>query len=171
MAVVTVELEVTSSLPAPKLFKVFNDFDTIAAKVEPETYKAVNTIQGDGGVGTIKSITYGDGVPFTSSKHKVDAVDANNFSYSYTLFEGDVLMGIVDSASHHVKFVPSADGGSVYKHTVVFNCKGDGIQLQSVNCHNYCWGSLPLLLIFISPSEWGSLSSCDMFNMVYTYEP
>ncbi|KAI3690979.1 hypothetical protein L2E82_49192 [Cichorium intybus] len=125
MAVVTVELEVTSSLPAPKLFKVFNDFDTIAAKVEPETYKAVNTIEGDGGVGTIKSITYGDGVPFTSSKHKVDAVDANNFSYSYTLFEGDVLMGIVDSASHHVKFVPSADGGSVYKHTVVFNCKGD----------------------------------------------
>ena len=61
MAVVTVELEVTSSLPAPKLFKVYNDFDTIAPKVEPETYKSVSTIQGDGGAGTIKSITYGDG--------------------------------------------------------------------------------------------------------------
>nr|CAB71301.2 vegetative storage protein, VSP [Cichorium intybus] len=125
MAVVTVEIEVSSSLPAAKLFKVFSDFDTLAPKVEPETYKAVNIIEGDGGVGTIKSITYGDGVPFTSSKHKVDTVDTSNFSLTYTIFEGDVLMGIVESANHHVKFVPSADGGAVYKHTVVFTCKGD----------------------------------------------
>ncbi|KAL4579304.1 hypothetical protein LXL04_015445 [Taraxacum kok-saghyz] len=125
MGIVTVELEVTSSLPAPKLFKVFGDFDTLAPKLEPETYKSVETIQGDGSVGTIKNITYGDGIPFTSSKHKVDTVDTNNFSLTYTIFEGDVLMGIVDSANHHVTFVPSADGGSIYKHTVVFNCNGD----------------------------------------------
>ncbi|KAL7595652.1 root allergen protein [Lactuca sativa] len=125
MAVITVELEVASSYPASKLFKVFSEFDTLAPKLEPETYKAVDIIQGDGGVGTIKTITYGDAVPFTSSKHKVDSVDVSNYSSAYTIFEGDVLMGIVESANHHVKFVPSSDGGSVYKHTVVFTCKGD----------------------------------------------
>lgn len=61
MAVVTTEVEVTSSLSAPKLYKVFSDFDKIAPKVEPQTYKAVSVIQGDGGVGSIKSIAYGDG--------------------------------------------------------------------------------------------------------------
>ncbi|KAI3506075.1 hypothetical protein L1887_28431 [Cichorium endivia] len=125
MAVVTAEFEVTSSLPAPTLFKAFNDFDTIAPKAEPETYKAVKIIQGDGGVGTIKSITYGDALPFTSSKHKVDFVDTTNFSFGYTIFEGDVLMGIIESGTHNLKFLPSADGGSVYKHSMVFKCKGD----------------------------------------------
>ncbi|KAL4583637.1 hypothetical protein LXL04_008218 [Taraxacum kok-saghyz] len=102
-----------------------SEFDTIAPKVEPEIYKSNNIIQGNGDGGTIKSITYTDGAPFTSSKHKVDTIDTNNFSYSYTIFEGDVLMGIIDSATHHIKFVPSNDGGSIYKHIVVFNFKGD----------------------------------------------
>ncbi|KAL4583635.1 hypothetical protein LXL04_008216 [Taraxacum kok-saghyz] len=125
MTVLNIEFEVTSSLPAPKIFKLFSEFDTIAPKVEPETYKSIDIIQGNGGVGTIKSITYTDGVPFTSSKHKVDTIGTNNFSYSYTIFEGDVLMGIIDSATHHIKFVPSTDGGAIYKHIVVFNLKRD----------------------------------------------
>ncbi|KAJ9546460.1 hypothetical protein OSB04_019003 [Centaurea solstitialis] len=125
MAVVSIEVEVTSSLPTPKLFKVFSNFDTIAPKVEPETYKAVTLVQGDGGVGSIKNILFGDGVPYTSSKHTVDAIDASNFSLSYTVFEGDALLGIIDSATHHIKFIPSSDGGSLYKHSVVFKCKGD----------------------------------------------
>ncbi|KAL4563060.1 hypothetical protein LXL04_027091 [Taraxacum kok-saghyz] len=126
MAVVTTEFEITSSLSPSNIFKAFViDFDTIAPKAEPETYKSINTIEGDGGVGTIKSITYSDGIPFTSSKHKIDAIDSNNFSISYTIFEGDVLMGIIESGTHHLKFLPSADGGSVYKHSMVFKCKGD----------------------------------------------
>ncbi|KAI3730067.1 hypothetical protein L6452_18743 [Arctium lappa] len=124
MAVVTSEVEVASSFPAPKLFKIFNNFDTIAPKAEPETYKAVSVIQGDGGVGSIKNITFGDGVPYTSSKHTVDVIDTNNLCLSYTAFEGDALLGIIDSATHHITFTPS-DGGSIYKHTTVFKCKGD----------------------------------------------
>lgn len=65
------------------------------------------------------------GVPFTSSKHKIDTIDKDNLSVSWTVIEGDVLLGIVDTATHHAKFVPSADGGCVYKHTIVFKCKGD----------------------------------------------
>ena len=61
MAVLNIEFEVTSSLRAPKRFKLFSEFDTIAPKVEPETYKSIDIIQGNGGVGTIKSITYTDG--------------------------------------------------------------------------------------------------------------
>ncbi|CAH1454422.1 unnamed protein product [Lactuca virosa] len=125
MVVITSELEVTSSLPAAKLFKVYGDFDTLAPKVDPQTFKSVNIIEGDGGVGSIKRITFGDGVPYKNSKHRVDAIDISNLSVSYTIFEGDALLGIIDSATHHIKFVPSADGGSVYKHSTEFNCKPD----------------------------------------------
>nr|KAJ0200001.1 hypothetical protein LSAT_V11C600341310 [Lactuca sativa] len=125
MAVITSELEVTSTLPADKLFKVYGDFDTLAPKVDPGTFKSIDIIEGDGGVGSIISITFGDGVPYKNSKHRVDAIDISNLSVSYTIFEGDALLGIIVSVTHHVKFVPSADGGSVYKHTTEFNCKPD----------------------------------------------
>ena len=67
------------------------------------------------------------GIPYTSRKSKVDAIDAKNFTLSFTTFEGDELLGLLDSATHHAKFVPFADGGSIYKHTVVFNFKGDTV--------------------------------------------
>ncbi|GJZ30350.1 root allergen protein-like protein [Tanacetum coccineum] len=120
MSVINSELEVSSSsLSADKLFKLFHDFDTLAPKLEPQNYKAINLLEGGGGVGSIKSTTYGDAVPFTSAKHKIDAIDASNFSVTYTIFEGDALLGILDSATHHIKFVPSADGGAVFKDNVV----------------------------------------------------
>nr|KAJ0228448.1 hypothetical protein LSAT_V11C100018400 [Lactuca sativa] len=111
MAVITSEFEIASSLPASKFFNAYRDFNNIAPKVDPETYKTLVDIEGDGGAGTIRDISFGD--------------DSNNFSIIYTIFEGDILMGQLDSMTHHVKFIPSPDGGCVYKPTVVYNCKGE----------------------------------------------
>ncbi|KAI3730064.1 hypothetical protein L6452_18740 [Arctium lappa] len=125
MTSVSFEIEVPSSFPADKVFKVFSDFDTIAPKVYPELFKSIQIIEGNGGVGTIKIFTFGEAVPFTSGKYKVDAIDASNFCYTYSFFEGDNLMGILDSITNQVKIIPSADGGSVFKQTVIYNCKGN----------------------------------------------
>ncbi|KAJ9546532.1 hypothetical protein OSB04_019075 [Centaurea solstitialis] len=125
MTSVTTEIEIPSSFPADKVFKVFSDFDTIAPKINPDVFKSIETIEGNGGVGTIKIFTFGDAVPFTSGKYKVDAVDPSNCSYTYSFFEGDNLMGILDSITNQIKIVPSADGGSIFKQTIIYNCKGD----------------------------------------------
>ncbi|GJZ41489.1 root allergen protein-like protein [Tanacetum coccineum] len=109
MSVINREFEVSSSLPADKLFKLCLDFDTLAPKIEPQAFKAIDLIKA---------------VPFTSAKYKIDAIDARNFSATYTVFEGDALLGL-DSATHHFKLVPSADGGAVFKDSVVFKGKGD----------------------------------------------
>nr|XP_043608193.1 root allergen protein-like [Erigeron canadensis] len=121
----SVEVEVPSQYPADAVFKVFCDFDNLAPKVNPEVFKSIETIEGNGDVGTIKLITFGEGVPFTSAKYKVDAIDKTNYSYNYTFFEGDNLMGILDSISSQVKIVPAADGGCVNKQTITYNCKGE----------------------------------------------
>ena len=121
---VTLEVEVASQYPADRVFKVFCDFDNIAPKVFPQVFKSIETVEGSGGVGTIKIFTFGDAVPFKTAKHKTDAIDVSNCSYSYSFIEGDNLMGILDSINYHVKVVPS-DGGCVFKQTIVYNCKGD----------------------------------------------
>ena len=61
MPVISSEFEINSSVSAPKLFKAFSDFGNLAPKVDPHVYKAVEIIQGDGGVGSIMITTYGDG--------------------------------------------------------------------------------------------------------------
>nr|GEY57036.1 root allergen protein-like [Tanacetum cinerariifolium] len=139
MSTECLEIEVASPFPAEKVFKVFSDFHNIAPKVYPEVYKCIDTIEGDGGVGTIRLLTFGEVynvsklwlymccvcVPFTSGKFKVDTIDASNFDYSITFYEGDNLMGILDSINQHVKVTPSDNGGSLFKLKIVYNCKGD----------------------------------------------
>nr|GEY58190.1 root allergen protein-like [Tanacetum cinerariifolium] len=98
MSTECLEIEVASPFPAEKVFKVFSDFHNIAPKVYPEVYKCIDTIEGDGGVGTIRLLTFG---------------------------EGDNLMGILDSINQHVKVTPSDNGGSLFKLKIVYNCKGD----------------------------------------------
>ncbi|KAI7752735.1 hypothetical protein M8C21_012828 [Ambrosia artemisiifolia] len=124
MATVTNEIEIASSFPAEKVFKAFKNFEIIAPKVLTAVFKSIDTIEGNGGVGTVKLITFGDAVPFTQAKYKVDTFDESNFSYSYTFFEGDNLMGILASITQHVKVIPSGEG-CTFKQTIVYNCKGD----------------------------------------------
>ncbi|KAD4888256.1 hypothetical protein E3N88_20329 [Mikania micrantha] len=124
MSTITLEVEVQSQFPAERVFKAFSDFDIIAPKVNPQVFKSIETIEGNGDVGTIKIFNFGDGVPFNSAKYKVDALDVANHSYSYSFIEGDNLIGIFGSINYHVKVVP-CDGGCVFKQTITYNCKGD----------------------------------------------
>ncbi|KAI3756642.1 hypothetical protein L1987_56464 [Smallanthus sonchifolius] len=98
MSTASIEVEVPSQFPAETVFKVFNNFHDITPKVNPQVFKSIEILEGDGGVGTIRLFTFGD---------------------------WDNLMGILDSINHHVKIVPSADGGCVFKQTIIYNCKGD----------------------------------------------
>ena len=61
MAPLTCDYEVTSSVPAARLFKAFILDDNLIPKVFPQAIKSVEIIEGDGGVGTIKLITFGEG--------------------------------------------------------------------------------------------------------------
>ncbi|KAD6454002.1 hypothetical protein E3N88_08708 [Mikania micrantha] len=125
MTIVSTEVEIFNSFPADKLFKIIANFHKLAPKAAPEIYKSITIIEGDGGVGTILSHVYGDGVPYATSKQKLDAIDVNNLCVDFTVFEGDMLSDYLDSIAHRVKISPTADGGAVYKHTTMFNCKGE----------------------------------------------
>ncbi|KAL0293245.1 UNVERIFIED_CONTAM: Major allergen Pru ar 1 [Sesamum calycinum] len=88
MGAITYDIEIPSSIPAAKMFKaVVLDADTLIPKVMPQAIKSVEVLEGDGGVGTVKIIHFGEGSQYKSAKHRVDALDTENLTHSYTIVE------------------------------------------------------------------------------------
>ncbi|KAL0286599.1 UNVERIFIED_CONTAM: Major allergen Pru ar 1 [Sesamum calycinum] len=108
MGAITYDVEIPSSIPAAKMFKaVVLDADTLIPKIMPQAIKNVEILEGDGGVGTIKIIHFGEASQYKSAKHRVDAIDTENLTHSYTIVEGDALAGVLESITYHVKIVPT----------------------------------------------------------------
>ncbi|XP_073309223.1 major allergen Pru ar 1-like [Primulina huaijiensis] len=126
MGLITYEHEVICSIPPAKLFKALVlDGDHLIPKVLPEGFKSIKNIEGDGGVGSIKLITFGEGSQYKSAKHRVDEIDEANHVYKYSIIEGDVLGEDLESISYVLKIEASADGGSVFKTVSHYHTKHD----------------------------------------------
>ncbi|KAF2308301.1 hypothetical protein GH714_039926 [Hevea brasiliensis] len=62
MGVAAYDLEVTSPVPPAKLFKAFVlDNDDLIQKVIPQAISNVEILEGDGGPGTVRKVTFGEG--------------------------------------------------------------------------------------------------------------
>ncbi|XP_057475517.1 major allergen Pru ar 1-like [Actinidia eriantha] len=125
MGVITYDMEIPSSISAEKMFKAFVlDGDTIIPKALPHAITSVQTLEGDGGVGTIKLTTFGEGSVHKSVKHKIDGLDKENFTYSYSIIEGGAL-DVFESISYHIKIVATPDGGCICKNRSIYTPKCD----------------------------------------------
>ncbi|XP_063937709.1 major allergen Pru ar 1-like [Daucus carota subsp. sativus] len=113
MGVYTFTNEIHSPVSASRIFNAITlDPDTIVKKIVPSGIKNIDVIQGNGGPGTIKLINFLEGKPFKYVKHRVDALDKEKMTYAYTVFEGDALIGRIESISHEFKISSRPDGGS-----------------------------------------------------------
>ncbi|KAL6293070.1 hypothetical protein ACE6H2_001212 [Prunus campanulata] len=118
MGVFTYSDESTSVIPPPRLFKALVlEADTLIPKIAPQSVKSAEIVEGDGGVGTIKKISFGEGSHYSYVKHRIDRLDKDNFVYNYSLVEGDALSDKIEKITYEIKLVASADGGSVIKST------------------------------------------------------
>ncbi|XP_024024983.1 major allergen Pru av 1-like [Morus notabilis] len=126
MGVFTFEIETTSTIPPARLFKALAlDVDNLVPKIAPQAVKSAEVLEGNGGPGTIKKITFGEGSQFKYVKHQVGEIDAENFTYSYSIIEGDALGDVVEKVSYETKLVASANGGSIVKSISKYYTKGD----------------------------------------------
>ncbi|XP_047336276.1 major strawberry allergen Fra a 1-2-like [Impatiens glandulifera] len=126
MGVTTYDVEIVSSISPAKLFKAFVlDVDNLVPKIMPQAIKSIETIEGNGGPGTVKIITFGEGSQIQSVKHRVDGIDKENYTYSYSIIEGDVLKNGLESLSYEIKISEGSNGGSVCKNTSKYVSKGD----------------------------------------------
>ncbi|XP_062108682.1 major allergen Pru av 1-like [Humulus lupulus] len=126
MGVFTYETEFTSTISPARLFKAFIlDGDNLIPKIAPQAIKQVEILEGDGGAGTIKKVTFGEGSSFNYVKHRVESVDQDNLSHSYTLIEGDALTDKLEKISYETKLEASPDGGSIIKTVSKYYTIGD----------------------------------------------
>ncbi|KAM1195117.1 hypothetical protein ACFX13_022165 [Malus domestica] len=127
MGVFTYETEFISVIHPPRLFKAFIlDADNLIPKLAPQAVKGIEILEGNGGVGTIKKVTFGEGSQLGFVKHRIDGIDKDNFVYSYTLIEGDGLLSDkIEKVAYETKLVASPDGGSIVKSTSHYHAKGD----------------------------------------------
>lgn len=62
MGVFTYESEIVTAIPPAKMFQALVlDGDKLIPKIVPKAIKSVEIIEGDGGPGSIKKLTFGDG--------------------------------------------------------------------------------------------------------------
>nr|CAA54694.1 1-Sc1 [Betula pendula]prf//2122374A allergen Bet v 1-Sc1 [Betula pendula] len=126
MGVFDYEGETTSVIPAARLFKAFIlDGDNLIPKVAPQTVSCVENIEGNGGPGTIKKITFPEGSPFKYVKERVDEVDHVNFKYSYSVIEGGAVGDTLEKICNEIKIVPAPGGGSILKISNKYHTKGN----------------------------------------------
>ncbi|XP_062105033.1 major allergen Pru ar 1-like [Humulus lupulus] len=126
MGVFTDESAFSSAIAPARLFKAFFlDADNLIPKVAPQAIQSVEILEGDGGVGTIKKITFGQGSQFSYVKHKVENIDNENMSYSYSLIEGDALTDKIEKITYETQLVESPDGGSIINSISKYHTIGD----------------------------------------------
>lgn len=65
------------------------------------------------------------GSQFKYGKHRIDEVDQENFTFGYTVIEGDALSDKLEKISNEIKIVAAPDGGSILKSTSKYCTNGD----------------------------------------------
>ncbi|KAF8017499.1 hypothetical protein BT93_H2620 [Corymbia citriodora subsp. variegata] len=117
-APVTFTEDFSSPIPAPRMFKaLILDGDNLIPKLMPQAVKSVELTHGDGGPGSIKQMNFAEGSQMKYIKHRVDALDKEKMTYSYTMVEGGELASKIESITYDVKMEASPDGG----------CKGTNV--------------------------------------------
>ncbi|CAN6676831.1 unnamed protein product [Malus baccata var. baccata] len=125
MGVFTYEFEFTSVIPPARLYNAFVlDADNLIPKIAPQAVKSTEILEGDGGVGTIKKINFGEGSTYSYVKHRIDGVDKDNFVYQYSVIEGDAISETIEKISYETKLVASGSG-SIIKSISHYHTKGD----------------------------------------------
>ncbi|KAK4265841.1 hypothetical protein QN277_026837 [Acacia crassicarpa] len=125
MGVFTYHNESTLSVTRSRLFKaVVLDFDNIIPKIM-KMAQNIEILEGNGGPGTLRKITYVEGGETKYVVEKWEATDEEKYVYSYSVIEGSGLAEGVEKITIEQKFEEGADGGCVGKDSITFFTKFD----------------------------------------------
>ncbi|KAL0352871.1 UNVERIFIED_CONTAM: Major strawberry allergen Fra a 1.07 [Sesamum angustifolium] len=126
MGVLTFTEEHTSAVCPSRIFKAsILDANNLIPKLLPQVIKSMEFIQGTGGPGSIKQISFAEGSNLSSLKYRIDELNEETYTYNYTVIEGDALTDKLEKITHEVKLKAAPGGGTVSKVTSMYYTKGD----------------------------------------------
>ncbi|XP_058727950.1 major allergen Pru ar 1-like [Vicia villosa] len=129
MDAVTFTAEFTSTVEAGRLFKaLILDAQNLIPKLMP-AIKNIQLVEGNGGPGSIQQITIVEGTSTKHVKHRIDAIDKENFTYNYSVIDDEGKPEILELVSHEVKIEPSKEGGCKIKNVSKYHPK-KGVEIK-----------------------------------------
>ncbi|KAJ8641212.1 hypothetical protein MRB53_017912 [Persea americana] len=112
------EEEIKSS--PQKFWGAIKDNTDLLGKILPEVFKSIEVIEGDGkSVGSIRHIKYAEGVPISYSTERIETVDEANMMASYSLIDGDIMVGFYNKMKATAQVIPKGNG-SILKWILEF---------------------------------------------------
>nr|AAX19889.1 pathogenesis-related protein 10 [Vigna radiata] len=125
MAVFTFDDQATSPVAPATLYNALaKDADNIIPKAVG-SFQSVEIVEGNGGPGTIKKISFVEDGETKFVLHKIESVDEANLGYSYSIVGGVALPDTAEKITIDTKISDGADGGSLIKLTISYHGKGD----------------------------------------------
>ncbi|CAJ1940921.1 unnamed protein product [Sphenostylis stenocarpa] len=125
MAVFTFEDQTTSPVAPATLYKALvKDADDIVPKAV-DSFKSVEIVEGNGGPGTIKKISFVEDGETKFVLHKIEGIDEANLGYSYSIVGGVALPDTAEKITIDTKLSDGPNGGSVVKLSIKYHSKGD----------------------------------------------
>eukprot|EP01018_Ginkgo_biloba_P028136 Gb_29597 [translate_table: standard] len=114
MGAASVSTQSVSVVDCKRLWKaIAKDGHNVFPKVLPGFIASVS-VQGDGGVGSIRQIKFTPAnKDFSYFNERIDEIDEENFVFKYTAVEGGQLGKTLSSAKFALKLVPNKEGGCV----------------------------------------------------------
>ncbi|KAL2465239.1 MLP-like protein [Abeliophyllum distichum] len=108
------EVDVEVKSDAEKFWNGIRNSSTLFPKAFPDQYESIQVLEGDGkSVGSIRLIKYAPGwSTIATTKEKIEFVDEEKKSLSYTSIDGDLLKYYKNFKAHLV-ITPKGDGSSV----------------------------------------------------------
>ncbi|WVZ23529.1 hypothetical protein V8G54_003932 [Vigna mungo] len=126
MAVFTFEDQTTSPVAPSILYKALvKDADNIVPKAV-DSFKSVEIVEGNGGPGTIKKISFLEADGETKFVlHKIEGIDEANLGYSYSIVGGAALPNTAEKITIDTILSDGPNGGSVVKLSIKYHSKAD----------------------------------------------
>ncbi|KAJ6672636.1 hypothetical protein OIU85_013922 [Salix viminalis] len=96
MAALTFTEEFSSNVEAKRLFTAMVlEGDSLLPRLLPQVVKSIETIEGNGGPGTVKKLTFAE----------------DSLTHSYTAIDGVILLDKFESIAYDIKFEATPEGG------------------------------------------------------------
>ncbi|KAE9602573.1 hypothetical protein Lal_00049704 [Lupinus albus] len=125
MGIFTFEDESTSTVAPAKLYKALVADANIIIPKAVEAIQSVENVEGNGGPGTIKKLTFIEDGETKYVLHKIEEIDEANLGYNYSIVGGVGLPDTVEKITFETKLVEGVNGGSIGKVTIKIETKGD----------------------------------------------
>ncbi|CAL2226859.1 unnamed protein product [Prunus armeniaca] len=119
---------VTQVTPERMFKALVLDAHNICPKLMFSSIKSIDFVEGEGEVGTIKQINFTEASPMRYVKHRIDALDKEALSCTYTFIETDAdnsLLEKLEYITYDVKFEGYGRGGCICNLTSTYKAKDD----------------------------------------------